>query len=58
MAWGHIELNTAPSVPRRRASLAPMRKYFYTLLTVATLVSIVVGVYRALTVEVPVEDVR
>jgi hypothetical protein len=35
-----------------------MRKYFYTLLTVATLVSIVVGVYRALTVEVPVEDVR
>jgi hypothetical protein len=35
-----------------------MRKYFYTLLTVATLVSIVVAGYRALTVEVPVEDAR
>lgn len=35
-----------------------MKKTFYTLLTVATLVSIVIAVYRALTVEVPTEDAR
>jgi len=35
-----------------------MKRTFYTLLTIATLVGIAAAAYRALTVEVPVEDAR